>query len=289
MLPMQIIRHVKEMRSLAVTWKGQALNIGVVPTMGCLHAGHLSLMRLARERCDRVVVTIFVNPLQFGPNEDFTAYPRQLQQDCQLAESVGVDAIFAPENGELYPPGFQTVVQVGELSKGMCGGSRPGHFDGVATVVSKLLLLTAADVGVFGEKDFQQLTIIRRMVSDLHIPVEIVGAPIVREEDGLAMSSRNKYLKGEMRRHALCLYQAILEAQRMAASTQPGHAAGEILARVRTIVADAGGLVDYAVIIDERTLKDTELIDRHARLALAIKIGGKVRLLDNARLLPGPS
>jgi pantoate--beta-alanine ligase len=277
------------MRSLAVAWKGEALSIGVVPTMGCLHAGHLSLMRLARERCDRVVVTIFVNPLQFGPNEDFTAYPRQLRQDCQLAESVGVDAIFAPENGELYPPGFQTVVQVGELSKGMCGGSRPGHFDGVATVVSKLLLLTAADVGVFGEKDFQQLALIRRMVSDLHIPAEIVGAPIVREEDGLAMSSRNKYLKDGMRRDALCLYQAILEAQRMAASAKPGLAAGDILARVRTIVADAGGLLDYAVVIDERTLKDTELIDSHTRLALAAKIGGVVRLIDNARLLPGPA
>jgi pantoate--beta-alanine ligase len=284
---MQIIRHVEEMRSLAVTWKGQGLNIGVVPTMGCLHAGHLSLMRLASDRCDKVVVTIFVNPLQFGPNEDFAAYPRQLQQDCHLAESVGVDAIFAPENAELYPPGFQTVVQVGELSKGMCGASRPGHFDGVATVVSKLLLLTAADVGIFGEKDFQQLAIIRRMVSDLHLPVEIVGAPIVREEDGLAMSSRNKYLKGEMRRDALCLYQAILAAQRMAASSQVGPAAGEIIARVRTLVVDAGGLVDYVVIIDERTLKDTELIDSHSRLALAVKIGGVVRLLDNARLLPG--
>jgi pantoate--beta-alanine ligase len=157
----------------------------------------------------------------------------------------------------------------------------------VATVVSKLLLLTAADVGIFGEKDFQQLAIIRRMVSDLHIPVEIVGAPIVREEDGLAMSSRNKYLKGEMRRDALCLYQAILAAQRMAASSQVGPAAGVILARVRAIIAEAGGLVDYAVIIDERTLKDTELIDSHSRLALAVKIGGVVRLLDNARLLPG--
>lgn len=283
---MQIIRHVEEMRSLAVAWKVQGLKIGVVPTMGCLHAGHLSLMRLAREQGDKVVVTIFVNPLQFGPNEDFSAYPRQLQQDCHLAESVGVDAIFAPDDGELYPPGFQTVVQVGELAKGMCGSSRPGHFDGVATVVSKLLLLTAADIGVFGEKDFQQLAIIRRMVSDLHLPVEIVGAPIVREVDGLAMSSRNKYLKGEMRRDALCLYQAILEAQRMASSSQPSPSAGKILERVRTIVADAGGLLDYAVIINEQTLKDTELIDCHARLALAVKIGGVVRLLDNARLLP---
>ncbi len=284
---MQIIRHVEEMRILAVAWKRQGVKIGVVPTMGCLHAGHLSLMRLARGLCDKVVVTIFVNPLQFGPNEDFAAYPRQEQQDCRLAEGKGVDVIFAPADGELYPQGFQTVVQVGELSQGMCGGSRPGHFDGVATVVSKLLLLTGADVGVFGEKDFQQLAIIRRMVSDLHLPVTIVGAPIVREEDGLAMSSRNKYLKGEMRLHALCLYKAILEAQRLAASTQPGPAVAAILARVQAIVADAGGRLDYAVIIDERTLKDTELIDSHARLALAVKIGGVVRLLDNGRLLPG--
>lgn len=282
---MQLIEHVAEMTALARSWRSQGLTVGVVPTMGCLHDGHLSLMRLARERCDRVVVTLFVNPLQFGPNEDFAAYPRQQRLDCQLAEEQGADVVFAPDSRELYPEGFQTTVKAGELAKGLCGASRPGHFDGVVTVVTKLLLLTCADVAVFGEKDFQQLTVIRRLVADLHLPVEIVGAPIVREPDGLAMSSRNKYLQGEMRQEALCLYRAITEARRLALATPP-PAAADILEVVRQIVAERGGALDYAVIVDERNLREVPAVDGHSRLILAARIGGVVRLIDNARLLP---
>lgn len=281
---MEIVREVEAMRRLARSWKGAGQSIGVVPTMGCLHAGHLSLMRLAKERCERVVVTLFVNPLQFGPNEDFADYPRQLQRDCHLAEAEGVDIVFAPEPGELYPQGFQTQVRIGALSRGMCGASRPGHFDGVATVVTKLLLLTSADVAVFGEKDFQQLVIIRRLVTDLHLPVTIVGAPIVREKDGLAMSSRNTYLKPEMRDSALSLYRAITAAKEMVAAAHGQLSAKAVLSEVRRIIEQGGGQLDYAVIVDERNLENAENIDGHSRLALAARIGGVVRLIDNASL-----
>jgi len=283
---MQVVKKVEEIDKLARLWKESGLRIAVVPTMGCLHAGHLSLMRLAKERGDRVVVTLFVNPLQFGVNEDFSAYPRQFGEDCRLAENQGVDVIFAPEAGELYPQGFQTQIRVGELARGMCGASRPGHFDGVATVVTKLLLLTHADIGVFGEKDFQQLAIIRRLVADLNLPVSIVGAPIVREDDGLAMSSRNKYLQPSMRPAALSLYRAIRFSQEMAAGGGEVLAAEVILAEVRRMIEEAGGQLDYAVIFDERSLQETSLVDRYSRIALAVKIGGVVRLIDNAKLLP---
>lgn len=286
---MQVVNKVEEIGRQARLWKAGGEKIAVVPTMGCLHAGHLSLMRLAKKLGDRVVVTLFVNPLQFGPNEDFSAYPRQFEQDCQLAEGEGVDVVFAPEARELYPQGFQTQVRVGELSRGMCGASRPGHFDGVATVVTKLLLLTQADIGIFGEKDFQQLTIIRRLVADLHLPVRIVGAPIVREDDGLAMSSRNKYLQPAMRPAALSLYRAICLAQNMAAGAEVPVAAEAILAEVRRVIEEAGGQLDYAMIVDERTLQESSVVDDHSRLVLAAKIGGVVRLIDNARLLPAIS
>lgn len=286
---MQIVKKVEEIRQLACSWKESRQKIAVVPTMGCLHAGHLSLMRLARKHGDRVVVTLFVNPLQFGPNEDFAAYPRQLHQDCLLAQGEGVDVVFAPEAEELYPQDFQTEVRVGELAQGMCGASRPGHFDGVATVVTKLLLLTLADAAVFGEKDFQQLAIIRRLVADLHVPVHIIGAPIVREDDGLAMSSRNKYLQPEMRPAALSLSRSICLAQKMVAEAGVPLAAEVVLAEVRRLIEDAGGQLDYAVIVDERTLRETSPVDRHSRLALAVRIGGVVRLIDNARLMPAAS
>jgi pantoate--beta-alanine ligase len=200
-------------------WRRRGLSVGLVPTMGCLHQGHLSLVRKARELSDRVIVSIFVNPMQFGPDEDLGAYPRQFTKDCNLAENEGATAVFAPVDQQMYSTGFQTMVRVKKLSLGMCGADRPGHFDGVATVVSKLFNITTPNIAVFGEKDYQQLVIIRQLTEDLNFPVKIIAAPIVRESDGLAMSSRNKYLTGTSRNTALCLFQAVSRAKKLVADT----------------------------------------------------------------------
>lgn len=285
-MAMVIIKSVAEMQHQALAWKHEGLRISLVPTMGCLHAGHLSLIRTAAQNGDRVVVSLFVNPMQFGPNEDFAAYPRQFQTDCDLCAKEGVHVVFSPEAKEMYPEGFQTTVSIKFLSAGMCGANRPGHFDGVATVVSKLLHLTMPDVAVFGEKDFQQLAIIRQMVRDLHFPVTIHGAPIVREGDGLAMSSRNKYLQGEMRTQALCLHRAIQEAQKIVALASQDVLADAIIEATRKTVTEASGNLEYAVVINEHTLQPETLVGSGSVLALAVKIGGVVRLLDNARLVP---
>lgn len=285
-MEMVVIRSLADMQRQAIAWKHAGLKVGLVPTMGCLHAGHLSLMRKAVQNADRVVVSLFVNPIQFGPQEDFAAYPRQFQADCDLCKKEGVHVIFCPEANEMYPEGFQTTVSIKFLSQGMCGANRPGHFDGVATVVSKLLHLTMPDIAIFGEKDFQQLAIIRQMVRDLNFPVTILGAPIVREADGLAMSSRNKYLQGEMRSQALCLSRSILEAQKTVALASQDVAADAVVEATKKIIADAGGVLDYAVVINEHTLQPETLVGSSSVLALAVKIGGVVRLLDNARLAP---
>ncbi|MBU1566685.1 MAG: pantoate--beta-alanine ligase [Proteobacteria bacterium] len=281
---MKIIQSPAEMQLQAHTWKKEGMQIALVPTMGCLHAGHLSLMRKAAENADRIIASIFVNPIQFGPHEDFDAYPRQFQADCDLAEKEGVHVIFCPDTKGMYPHGFQTTVSVGTLSQGMCGANRPGHFDGVATVVSKLLHLTSPDVAIFGEKDFQQLAIIRQMVRDLNFPATIVGAPIVREEDGLAMSSRNKYLQGEMRTQALCLYRSIQSAQKKVAHEQQVVAADTIIEATKKTVAEAGGKLEYAVVINEHSLQAETLVGSSSVLAIAVKIGGVVRLIDNSKL-----
>jgi pantoate--beta-alanine ligase len=285
-MTMKIIQSPAEMQHQAIAWKQQGLKIALVPTMGCLHAGHLSLMRKAAQAADRVIVSLFVNPMQFGPNEDFAAYPRQFQIDCELAETEGVNLIFAPDAKEMYPEGFQTTVSVKTLSRGMCGADRPGHFDGVATVVGKLLQLTLPDIAIFGEKDFQQLAIIRQMVRDLHFPVTIIGAPIVREADGLAMSSRNKYLQGEMRSQALCLSRSIRAAQEIVAQAQQDVAAETIIKATQKIVADAGGKLEYAVVVNEHSLQAEQWVGKNSVLAIAVKIGGTVRLIDNAKLIP---
>lgn len=274
------------MAGQAAEWRRQGLKIALVPTMGCLHAGHVSLMRKAATCADRIVVTIFVNPIQFGPNEDFASYPRQLELDCRLAEQEGVHLVFCPEANDMYGPSFQTKVSIGQLSQGMCGADRPGHFDGVATVVLKLFHLTRPDVAVFGEKDFQQLAILRRMTADLNLDIDIVGCPIVREPDGLAMSSRNKYLQGESRSQALCLVNAIRAARRLVAEARTPVAAAAVIAQTREIIARAGGKLDYAVVIDQDSLQDESVVSKNSVLALAVKIGGKVRLIDNARLWP---
>ncbi len=209
---MRVIDTVAEMQQQANQWRREGLVIGFVPTMGYLHQGHLELMRCAKGKSDRVVVSIFVNPTQFAPGEDFERYPRDLERDMGLMRAVGVDAVFAPTVADMYPEGYQTYVEVGEVTRPLCGAKRPGHFRGVTTVVAKLFHIVKPHVAVFGEKDYQQLLTIRRMVRDLAMDVEIVGHPIVREPDGLAMSSRNVYLSEEERREALLLSQALAEA-----------------------------------------------------------------------------
>jgi pantoate--beta-alanine ligase len=283
---MKIVHSLLEMQHEAMTWRHEGFKIALVPTMGCLHAGHISLMHKAAEAADRVIVSLFVNPMQFGPNEDFGMYPRQFQTDCNLAEKAGVHIIFCPEAKDMYPEGFQTTVKAGALAQGMCGADRPGHFDGVATVVCKLLQLTSPNIAVFGEKDYQQLAVIRQMVGDLNIPVVIIGAPIVRESDGLAMSSRNKYLKGEMRRQALCLYQSLQAAQKIVVDAKQGVAAEIIIQSTKKIVDEAGGKLEYATVINGNTLQMEKIVGNDSVLAIAVKIGGIVRLIDNAKLFP---
>ena len=213
LIPMQIIEHISDMRAWSEAERRQGRRIVFVPTMGSLHEGHLCLVRDARTRGDRVVVSIFVNPTQFGPSEDFAAYPRDLQRDRALLESLGVDVLFHPTVEEIYPDGYQTHVEVENFSLPLCGMVRPGHFRGVATVVTKLFNIVLPHIAIFGEKDFQQLQIIRQLVRDLNMDVEIVGHPIVREADGLAMSSRNAYLTPEERRAAVCLSRALCRAE----------------------------------------------------------------------------
>lgn len=282
---MKIIDSPQETFELASGWKRRGLRVAVVPTMGCLHEGHLSLMRIAGGRADRVIVTLFVNPLQFGPNEDLDAYPKQFKLDCELAESEGVDVVFAPGNEVMYDGSFQTTVNVNRLSMGLCGGNRPGHFSGVATVVAKLFNITAPDIAVFGEKDFQQLAIIRQLVKDLNFPVEVVGGPTVRERDGLAMSSRNKYLKGEWREVATCLYNAILAARKIVAESGGGVLSDTIVDQTKRIVSAAGAAIEYAAVVNESSLKEEKTVTPASVLVLAAKIGGTVRLIDNGKLI----
>jgi pantoate--beta-alanine ligase len=282
----KIIASLPEIYRQAAEWKGRGLRIALVPTMGCLHEGHLSLMRQAAAVADRIIVSIFVNPMQFGPNEDYDSYPRQFRTDCQLAENEGVHAVFSPDPKDMYGESFQTKISVTSLSRGMCGAGRPGHFDGVATVVTKLFHLTLADVAVFGQKDYQQLAIIRRLVLDLNMHIEIIGFPIVREQDGLAMSSRNKYLQGESRKQALCLHQAIRAAQKLVAESPQQVSAEAIISQTGRIIGKAGANLEYAVVIDESTLQNESVITPESVLAIAARIGGTVRLIDNARLIP---
>jgi pantoate--beta-alanine ligase len=212
---MEVIESISEMKNLVKEWKRQGLSIGFVPTMGYLHEGHLALVRRAKELSDRVVVSIFVNPIQFAPGEDYQRYPRDLERDKALLEKEGVDVLFSPKAQEMYPPGFQTYVEVKELSSGLCGRDRSGHFIGVATVVLKLFNILQPDIAVFGEKDYQQLKVIQRMVQDLNLDVKIISHPTVREEDGLAMSSRNTYLSPEERKSAIALYKALNLAEEL--------------------------------------------------------------------------
>jgi pantoate--beta-alanine ligase len=247
--------------------------------MGALHAGHLSLVETARAENGFVVVSIFVNPTQFGPNEDFNRYPRPLERDLALCRQAGVDLVFHPSVAETYPPGFRTYVEVTGMQDVLCGASRPGHFRGVATVVLKLFNSAQADRAYFGQKDAQQVRIIRQMVRDLNVPVQVRVCPIVREADGLALSSRNQYLDRDQRRHATALYQALVAARSLVeAGERDAGAVRQALAG--RITATPGAVLDYAAIVDADTLEPCTRLRGEVLLALAVKFGG-TRLIDN--------
>jgi pantoate--beta-alanine ligase len=276
---MQIIRPILEMAKWSQTERQQSRRIAFVPTMGFLHQGHLSLVRDAKKRGDRVVVSIFVNPMQFAPTEDFANYPRDFLRDSQLLEAEAVDVLFHPSVEEMYPAGCQTHVEVEELSKPLCGAQRPGHFQGVATVVTKLFNVVSPHVAIFGEKDFQQLQIIRRLVQDLLLDVEIVGHPIVREADGVAMSSRNAYLNAEERKAAVCLPRSLRKAECLLGR---GETSANVIVEAVSAEIESEPLatVEYVKVSDVETLEEVQQIRGSVVVALAVRIG-KARLIDN--------
>jgi pantoate--beta-alanine ligase len=278
-LSMKIITTIPEMQTLARSLKREGKTIAFVPTMGFLHAGHASLLDEGRRRGDILVLSIFVNPIQFGRNEDLDRYPRDMERDSRIARECGVDIIFMPEASEMYPRGFQTSVNVRDLSLPLCGESRPGHFDGVATVVAKLFNIVMPDLAFFGRKDFQQLAVIARMAADLSIPVAVIGMPIIREADGLAMSSRNAYLSPEERRSALSLSRALdlVRSRYTAGETSVQTLRNEALA---LIAGEPLARIDYLDFRNSATLEPvTEAADT-TLVALAVKIG-TTRLIDN--------
>ncbi len=283
---MRIIESVTEMQQQAEAWRREGKRIALVPTMGYLHEGHLALMREARNHGDEIVVSIFVNPTQFGPGEDFERYPRDMERDVLLAGEVGVTAAFSPPVKEMYPERYQTFVEVMEVTRPLCGRSRPVHFRGVTTVVTKLFNVVKPHAAVFGEKDFQQLTVIRRMVRDLNMDVRIIGHPIVRESDGLAMSSRNVYLTPTQREAALNLSRALAEAEQLA---NGGERRGPIiLGKVKERIDSNGELrIDYAELCNPETLEDVIELRGPTLLALAAFVGS-TRLIDN-RVLKVPA
>jgi pantoate--beta-alanine ligase len=266
------------MRARVAEWRAAGLAVGVVPTMGALHEGHLSLVDAARKDCDRVIVTIFVNPAQFSNAEDLLKYPRTEAADVAMLSESGVDLIFAPDALEVYPPGFATKVSVASLSAPLEGAFRPGHFVGVATVVAKLFGMTGADRAYFGQKDWQQLAVVRRMVADLNIPVEVIGCATVREADGLAMSSRNQRLDAKARNTAPALYRALVHAVRALSVGQ--EARGVLAVAVAEVLAAGFDSVDYIELRDAANLGPVTDANRPARLLAAATVGG-VRLIDN--------
>jgi pantoate--beta-alanine ligase len=276
------------MRQACDDARAKGARVGLVPTMGALHEGHLALVRLARTRAEFVAVSIFVNPTQFGPKEDFASYPRDLDGDVAKLANAGCDFVFAPDAGDMYPKGDQTRVRVGSLADWLCGPFRPGHFEGVATIVSKLLILTGPSVAVFGKKDYQQLAILRRVALDLFLPVEVVGHPIVREPDGLALSSRNAYLSAEERRRALALSRGLGNAARAFAAGE--RLAGVLKRAARRELEPVATSIDYVDVADPETLEvyaDPATLGARALLAIACRIG-TTRLIDNVVLGEDP-
>lgn len=278
---MKIINKINTMKTLADELRNKQRKIAFVPTMGYLHEGHLELMKVGRANADSLIISIFVNPAQFGQNEDIDTYPRDIEGDSKKAKDVGVDILFSPDAEEIYPGGYQTKIKVAELDQYLCGISRPGHFDGVATIVTKLFNIVKPHMAIFGEKDMQQFQIVKRMVRDLNMDIEIVGVPIFREPDGLALSSRNSYLSPEERIAALCLKDALDIAKSMVISGE--RKSSKILDAITEYIAGHPFTkIDYISICDSETLHDVDVIaDNPVLLALAVFIG-KTRLIDNA-------
>jgi len=273
-----VIRKLSTLRAEVSRWHKAGQVVGVVPTMGALHAGHLSLVRAARAACDRVVVTIFVNPRQFNNPDDLAAYPRTEHEDARKLAPLGVDVIYAPDPDQVYRPGFSTNISVSGVSQGLCGAHRPGHFDGVATVVTKLLLQTQADKAFFGEKDYQQLQVVRRLVEDLDIPIEVIGCPTVRDPDGLALSSRNLLLSPQQREIAPAIHASLTRARD---AILAGRNVSSALSAARHRILEAGfDNVEYLELRDAVDLHPLDVADRPARLLVAAVLG-RVRLIDN--------
>jgi pantoate--beta-alanine ligase len=276
------VARSREMTALARKWKAGGLTVGFVPTMGFLHEGHLSLVRESRRMSGATAVSIFVNPAQFGPREDFSKYPRDFERDAALLEREGVEALFCPGDAEIYPPGYQTYVEVRDLQDRLCGKSRPGHFRGVATVVLKLFNIVEPDLAFFGWKDAQQVVILRRLAADLNLATEIVACPLVREPDGLAMSSRNIYLSPEERKAALVLSRSLAEAEKLVARGE--RDAGRVIAGVRVMIeAEPLARVEYVEAVDLHDLGPVSEIRGDVLVALAVRFGS-TRLIDNVRI-----
>jgi pantoate--beta-alanine ligase len=281
----QTIRQLDHLRTAVADLRSGGRMIALVPTMGALHAGHMALVEQATALGAHVVVSIFVNPLQFGVNEDLARYPRQEEEDAALLEAADVSLLWLPPVAEVYPPGFATNISVARLGEGLCGAARPGHFDGVATVVAKLFTQVCPDVAIFGEKDWQQLAIIRRMATDLNLPVQVIGAPIVRAADGLALSSRNAYLSQEHRAAATVLPEALRAAVR---AIEGGAAIPDEIGKIISKLLEAGfSAVDYVELVDAETLEPLQVLDREARILAAARIG-ETRLIDNFPASPMP-
>jgi pantoate--beta-alanine ligase len=279
---MQIVRTVNELRAWSRTARMAGKTVGLVPTMGALHAGHASLIRMARSRCGAVAVSIFVNPTQFAPNEDYARYPRTLDADCAMAERTGADVVFAPAVEEMYPLGAETFVEVEQISDRLDGQSRPGHFRGVATVVAKLFIAGEPDLAFFGQKDAAQVAVLRRMIADLRMGLELVVCPIVREADGLALSSRNVYLSAEERKRALVLSRSLRHVEELVAGGE--RDAEKLRAAARTVIGEEPAVrVDYLALVDWATLEPVETAEPGTLLAVAVWVG-ETRLIDNTIL-----
>lgn len=277
---MKLIHSLNEMQALSKTWVAEQ-SIGFVPTMGYLHAGHLSLVEASTSHCQVTVVSIYINPSQFGANEDLSSYPRDIKKDLELLNSYKVDYVFCPSSEEMYPEGFHTWVNVEEISSVLCGASRPGHFRGVATVVLKLINIVKPNLMFMGEKDFQQVAVLQAMLKDLNLHTRIIPCPIVREADGLAMSSRNSYLNQTEREQALCLSQALAAARDLYA--EGIREAAILRIKAEQFITGKGGRVDYISFVNSATLKDEATVNVASRMILAVYIG-KTRLIDNGAL-----
>ncbi len=282
---MIVVRSIEELRDVRADWQGKRYRVGLVPTMGYFHDGHLSLMQHSVARSDRTVVSLFVNPTQFGPGEDLDVYPRDFDGDCSKARNAGADLLFCPEAADIYPAGHKTEVSVRGLTEGLCGSARPGHFTGVATVVTKLFNLVRPNQAFFGDKDFQQLRVIQQLAADLDFDTEVVGLPIVREQDGLAMSSRNAYLTELERDEATVLYRALRLIRERVLSETGCRVSSELLQAGQELIKGSPlCTVDYLSIVDEDTLEPRSKVDGRCRVLGALRVNERIRLIDNMTL-----